>query len=102
MNDRAAEFRRLGEAVYGAGWQTKLSRDIRVTDRTVRRWASGERDAPDDVMAALKATAEGRNATLDIGTLVARIARLWGELYDRNPAVARDLLSKLPLSVERN
>jgi len=30
-----------GEALYGPQWQTPLSRDLGVTDRTVRNWVSG-------------------------------------------------------------
>lgn len=30
-----------GEALYGRQWQTPLSRDLGVTDRTVRNWAVG-------------------------------------------------------------
>lgn len=30
-----------GEALYGRQWQTPLSRDLGVTDRTVRNWTAG-------------------------------------------------------------
>ncbi len=30
-----------GEALYGPQWQTPLSRDLGVTDRTVRNWVAG-------------------------------------------------------------
>lgn len=36
----------VGELLYGPRWQTDLSRDISVADRTVRRWLSGEDDVP--------------------------------------------------------
>lgn len=31
----------VGEALYGPRWQSALARELGVTDRTVRRWASG-------------------------------------------------------------
>ena len=34
-------LRLVGEALYGQQWQTPLSRDLGVTDRTVRNWAAG-------------------------------------------------------------
>jgi hypothetical protein len=37
-------FTQIGEALYGPRWQTDLSRDISVSDRTVRRWAAGTDD----------------------------------------------------------
>lgn len=32
----------IGEALYGPRWQTDLSRDLDIADRTMRRWAAGE------------------------------------------------------------
>lgn len=34
-------LRVAGEALYGRQWQTPLSRDLGVSDRTVRNWAVG-------------------------------------------------------------
>ncbi len=31
----------VGRALYGERWQTNMSRDLDVADRTVRRWAAG-------------------------------------------------------------
>jgi hypothetical protein len=39
----------VGEALYGPRWQTDLSRALGVSDRTVRRWASGSDVVPDGV-----------------------------------------------------
>jgi len=39
-------LRTIGETLYGPRWQTDLSRDISVADRTMRRWVSGEDDVP--------------------------------------------------------
>lgn len=30
-----------GVALYGRQWQTPLSRDLQITDRTIRNWAAG-------------------------------------------------------------
>ena len=43
----AEELRRHGSRLYGAHrWQTALSRELRVNDRTVRRWAAGASPVP--------------------------------------------------------
>jgi hypothetical protein len=34
------------EALYGAGWQSKLARDLVRDIRTIRRWKSGESPVP--------------------------------------------------------
>jgi|ERR1700733_7944600 hypothetical protein len=36
------ELRREGERVWGLRWQTPLARSLRVSDRTVHRWISGD------------------------------------------------------------
>jgi hypothetical protein len=43
----------VGTALYGPRWQTELSRAIDVSDRTIRRWASGADDVPDGVYSDL-------------------------------------------------
>lgn len=50
-------LRLVGEALYGLQWQTPLSRDLSVTDRTVRNWASGSvrpNDLPDRLLLLLR------------------------------------------------
>ena len=43
----ADELRRHCSRLYGAHrWQTALSRELQVNDRTVRRWASGASPVP--------------------------------------------------------
>ena len=49
MTKRSDLLRRAGEALYGERWQSPLSRDLGVTDRTVRNWAAGRNYCPDDV-----------------------------------------------------
>lgn len=64
----ASETRRLleevGRAMYGDQWQTALSRDLSVSDRTLRRWASGASPTPHSVQATLRGLAERRVALL--------------------------------------
>ncbi len=38
-----AEFRALGEKLYGPCWQTSMSEQLPANTRTIRRWLSGER-----------------------------------------------------------
>ncbi|HEX9791134.1 MAG TPA: hypothetical protein VGA60_10750 [Kiloniellales bacterium] len=46
----AAELRRHCSRLYGARrWQTALSHEIDVNDRTVRRWAAGASPIPHSV-----------------------------------------------------
>lgn len=35
-----------GRALYGPLWQSALSRDLGVSDRTMRRWVAGTRNLP--------------------------------------------------------
>ncbi len=52
------EFIALCEAVYGAGWQAKLARDLVRESRTIRRWKSGESPVPQVVQAWLRGRAK--------------------------------------------
>jgi hypothetical protein len=54
-----------GEALYGRRWQTELSRDLAVSDRTMRRWASGADDMPHGVAVDLLRICLERAAALD-------------------------------------
>ena len=49
------EFRALGLALYGGahGWQSALARRLGVSDRTVRRWASGETPIPSRIQSEI-------------------------------------------------
>lgn len=42
-------LRDTGEALYGPRWQSELSRDLGVSDRTIRRWVAGVDDLPPGV-----------------------------------------------------
>lgn len=53
-------FRALGEAIYGRHWQHQVADALQVTDRTVRRWASGAREIPATVKHELDAIAACR------------------------------------------
>lgn len=53
-----------GKALYGPRWQVPLSRDLGVSDRTMRRWAAGG-DIPDSVRGDLRALIEVRADDLD-------------------------------------
>jgi hypothetical protein len=50
----AAAFCTLCELLYGAGWQSKLARDLVRDIRTIRRWKSGESPVPKVVEEWLK------------------------------------------------
>lgn len=46
-------LRAAGEALYGGQWQSPLSRDLGVTDRTVRNWVVGQHGEPADLPSRL-------------------------------------------------
>jgi len=58
-------LKRCGEALYGHRWQTEVSRDLDVADRTVRRWLDGSSDVPDGVYLQLLSMCQERSAELD-------------------------------------
>lgn len=52
MGEVTETLRIVGETLYGHRWQAPLSRDLHVTDRTVRNWAAGL-GCPHDLSARL-------------------------------------------------
>ena len=67
-----AQFRALGEALYGPRWQTALAGHLGVASRTVRRWAAGSPISP-AVADALYRLVGARS--LNLGRVVGEI---WG------------------------
>ncbi len=57
-------LREAGEALYGPRWQSDLSRDLNVSDRTMRRWAAGEWDVPQTAQAELRTLLSARRASI--------------------------------------
>lgn len=53
MTHTTEEFRALGLAGFGHGWQSAMARALNVNTRTVRRWASGETPVPGRIWEAL-------------------------------------------------
>lgn len=58
-------LKRCGEALYGPRWQSETARELKVSDRTVRRWVDGSSDTPDGVYLDLLAMCQERAAELD-------------------------------------
>jgi hypothetical protein len=54
----------IGEQLYGPRWQTDLSRAIDVSDRTMRRWFSGEDRIPKGAWLDISTKLESRMADL--------------------------------------
>lgn len=61
-------IRAVGEALYGAHWQSPLARDLQVSDRTVRFWTAGERAVPDTILPILIELLRNRGAELTTTT----------------------------------
>ena len=53
-----------GEALYGRQWQTPLSRDLGVSDRTIRNWATGG-GTPADLSSRLLSLLRARGDQLE-------------------------------------
>lgn len=59
-------LREAGEALFGPRWQSDLARDLDVSDRTVRRWASGAWPIPKTLGEELHELLKARVASLEI------------------------------------
>lgn len=53
MNIDPQAFRAAAAALFGRGYQAKMARELKVSTRTVRRWASGDTPVPQAVLDAL-------------------------------------------------
>lgn len=60
----SALLREAGEALYGPRWQSDLARDLKVSDRTVRRWDAGSNEIPAGVWTELRALLKTRGLAL--------------------------------------
>lgn len=60
LNPDAVLLRQIGEALYGQAWQAELSREINVSDRSMRRWAAGTDEVPEGVWRDIHDHAEAR------------------------------------------
>lgn len=65
-----------GTALYGADWKSPLARALGVTDRTVRRWATGASPIPATAWGDIAALVADRRS--DLATLRDRIAATSG------------------------
>jgi hypothetical protein len=55
-------LQQVGEALYGPRWQSSLSHQLGVSDRTMRRWFAGEHPVPDGVRDDLRRLVKERAA----------------------------------------
>ena len=51
---------KCGEALYGPRFQRELARDLRVNERTMRRWVAGDSVPPDNLVIDLVALVRAR------------------------------------------
>jgi hypothetical protein len=58
------ELATAGRALYGERWQTSLAHDLHVSDRTLRRWVTGEFPIPAGVVTELRSVLEERLNTI--------------------------------------
>jgi hypothetical protein len=64
-------LRQIGVFFHGEEWQAPLARDLRVSERTIRRWVAGTEEIPRGVWRDLSAHLEIYDRTL--GSLVAHV-----------------------------
>ncbi len=69
----SALLARVGKALYGPRWQTDIARALGVSDRQVRRWASG--DAPVPAHATGELVRLCRVRSVDLAKLAGEIER---------------------------
>lgn len=60
----AALIKRAGEALFGNQWQTPLAEALGVSDRTMRRWVSGDTPVPRGVLDDIERVARQRVADI--------------------------------------
>ena len=58
------ELATAGRALYGERWQTSLANDLHVSDRTMRRWLTGEFPIPAGVVTELRSVLVERLSTI--------------------------------------
>jgi hypothetical protein len=66
-------LRKVGEFFYGEEWQAPLARDLRVNERSMRRWLAGTEDVPKGVWKDLGSKLEIYQRSL--GILVSAVNR---------------------------
>lgn len=70
----------VGEALYGPRWTMDLSRELRVSDRTIRRWASDPNSIPDGLWGELLDVLMSHSKNIDHAKarVMAKLAMLQG------------------------
>lgn len=63
--DTTAKLRMVGEAIFGPNWQTPLASELKVADRTMRRWAAGEFEPPQGIWKDLAVLCRKRGEALN-------------------------------------
>ncbi|MBR0912649.1 hypothetical protein [Bradyrhizobium japonicum] len=63
-NADAMLLRQVGEVLFGSSWQTQLANAISVSDRSMRRWVSGEDAIPPGVWRDIHYHARSRHLTI--------------------------------------
>jgi len=62
---KAAQFREIGEALFGPRWHLPMAKALGVHPRTVRYWATGDYPIIDAKSEQIKAIVEERRLKLD-------------------------------------
>lgn len=70
-------LRNYGQALYGPEWQTPLGDALGVSDRTIRRWVSGECRIPPNVASELTALVEAQARATQAAAIPGFSARIY-------------------------
>jgi len=70
-------IRMAGLAAFGSRWQSELCKELGVSDRTMRRWVSGENRIPDVAFTRLIEILKRRISLLNEVIETIEMSNLW-------------------------
>jgi hypothetical protein len=91
-------LRQIGGFLHGEEWQAPLARDLRVSERTMRRWMAGTEEIPRGVWRDLSSHLEIYNRTLE--SLVAEV-KLTAGLQSHPPDDSRLRIMRIALPKDK-
>ena len=81
----------VGEALYGAHWQAILARVLKVSERSVRRWRSGEHRINAGVTREIAALCERHSN--DLARIAGQLHNLAAEMAKQTEAEGEEVTS---------
>ncbi len=76
----------IGSTLYGSRWQTDLATSLGISDRTMRRWASGSDIPQFEVADRLMRLIKARQLSLmEVETMLIQSMEAWSKIMPNNP-----------------